>query len=79
MSLPPLYKFLERNGARLTLSNKTFRHAKPFSFNDLEDLTIQSIFPEEIEEALEKLAQGFLEVLVRNLDRNRLGAKESNS
>lgn len=69
MSLPPLYKFLDRNGARLTLGNKTFRHAKPSSFNDLEDLTIQSIFPEETEEALEKLSQGFPEVLVGNLDR----------
>jgi hypothetical protein len=69
MPLPPLYKFLDRQGARLTLSNRTFRHAKPSSFNDLEDLTIQSIFSEETESALEKLSKGLLDVIQSNLHR----------
>lgn len=68
MANPPLYKFLDRRGARLTLGNGTFRHAKPSSFNDLEDLTIQSVFPERIEDALERLAKGFPDVILRNLD-----------
>ena len=44
MALPPLYKYLSVQGAKLTLGNNTFKHAKPSDFNDIEDLTIQSIF-----------------------------------
>ena len=40
MVLPPLYKYLDVTGAKLTLQNGTFKHAKPSDFNDLEDLTI---------------------------------------
>jgi hypothetical protein len=61
MSLPPLYKYLNVEGAKLTLGNRTFRHAKPSDFNDVEDLTIQSIFPEETDAALkwiENVARG---------------------
>ena len=43
------------NGARLTLTNKTFKHAKPSTFNDTEDLTTASIFPEDDEVALKQL------------------------
>jgi hypothetical protein len=43
MALPPLYKYLDVQGAKLTLGNRTFKHAKPSDFNDTEDLTIQSI------------------------------------
>jgi hypothetical protein len=39
MTLPPLYKYLDVNGAKLTLGNRTFRHANPCSFKDLEDMT----------------------------------------
>jgi hypothetical protein len=46
MALPPLYKYLDVKGAKLTLGNNTFKHAKPSSFNDTEDVTISSIFPE---------------------------------
>jgi hypothetical protein len=45
-TLPPLYKYLDFKGALLTLANKTFKHAKPSDFNDTEDLTLQSLFPE---------------------------------
>jgi len=64
MSLPPLYKYLDVQGARRTLTNRTFRHAKPSTFNDTEDLTIRSIFPEDEETALEQLKHGFVDVLM---------------
>ena len=68
MTLPPLYKYLNVSGAKLTLGNKTFKHARPSDFNDVDDLTTQSIFPEDTEEALKKIAGGFTDVILRNLD-----------
>jgi len=68
MALPPLYKFLDVRGAKLTLGNNTFRHAKPSDCNDTEDLTLQSIFPEDLQAALIKAATGFPDVIARNLD-----------
>lgn len=68
MTLPPLYKYLDVSGAKLTLGNRTFKHAKPSNFNDTEDLTVQSIFPEDTEEALEKIAGGFINMVLRHLD-----------
>jgi hypothetical protein len=68
MALPPLYKYLDVRGAKLTLGNGTFRHAKPSDFNDTEELTVQSLFPEETEAALKKLSDGFIDVLLRHLD-----------
>jgi len=68
MPLPPLYKYLDVHGAQLTLGNRTFKHAIPSDFNDTEDLTIQSIFPEETEVALKKLASGFTDVILQHLN-----------
>ncbi len=68
MALPPLYKYLDIQGAKLTLGNGTFKHAKPSDFNDIEDLTIQSIFPEETEAALKKLSNGFTDVILQHLN-----------
>jgi hypothetical protein len=68
VSLPPLYKYLNVQGAKLTLGNRTFRHAKPSDFNDIEDMTIQSIFPEETEVALKKLSEGFQDVILAHLN-----------
>ncbi|MGB9429644.1 MAG: DUF2971 domain-containing protein [Gammaproteobacteria bacterium] len=68
MILPPLYKYLDVSGAKLTLGNRTFKHAKPSDFNDTEDLTIQSIFPEDTEEALKKIVSSFTDVILRHLD-----------
>jgi hypothetical protein len=68
MGLPPLYKYLDVQGARLTLGNRTFKHAKPSDFNDTEDLTIQSIFPEDIETALKRASEGMLDVILTHLD-----------
>lgn len=68
MTLPPLYKYLDVSGAKLTLGNKTFKHARPSDFNDVDDLTIQSIFPEDTEEALKKITGGFTDVILRHLD-----------
>lgn len=66
--LPPLFKYLDVRGAKLTLGNNTFKHSKPSDFNDTEDLTIQSIFPEEVEAALKKLENGFTDVVLNHLD-----------
>jgi hypothetical protein len=68
MTLPPLYKYLDVQGAKLTLGNRTFKHAKPSDFKDTEDLTIQSIFPEDVEAALTKLATSFTDVIIKNLN-----------
>lgn len=68
MQLPPIYKYLDVRGAKLTLGHGTFKHAKPSDFNDIEDLTIQSIFPEETEVALKKLSNGFTDVILRHLN-----------
>lgn len=68
MSLPPLYKFLSVTGAKLTLGNNTFRHAKPSDFNDIEDLTLGSIFPEDTKTALEQISAGFDELLLKHVD-----------
>ncbi len=68
MTLPPLYKYLDFRGAVLTLGNRTFKHAKPSDFNDTEDLTVQSIFPEETELAAKKIAREFIEVILQHLN-----------
>jgi hypothetical protein len=68
MALPPLYKYLDVQGAKLTLGNRTFKHARPSDFNDTEDLTIQSIFPEDIETALKHASRGMLDVILKHLD-----------
>ena len=68
MTLPPLYKYLDVSGAKLTLGNRTFKHAKPSDFKDSEDLTIQSIFAEDIEDALKKIAGSFTDAILRHLE-----------
>jgi hypothetical protein len=68
MALPPLYKYLNVQGAKLTLGNRTFRHAKPSDFKDIEDMTVQSIFPEETEVALKLLSEGFTDVILAHLN-----------
>lgn len=52
----------------MTLGNRTFKHAKPSDFNDTEDLSIQSIFPEETEAALKRLSVGFTDVILAHLN-----------
>jgi Protein of unknown function (DUF2971) len=68
MSLPPLYKYLDVNGAKLTLGSRTFRHAKPSTFNDLEDMTVQNVFPEGVEAALATLSNGSVDVILENVN-----------
>jgi len=68
MPLPPLYKYLSVKGAKLTLGTKRFRHAKPSDFNDIEDLTIASIFPEETEAALTRISGSFTDVILQHLN-----------
>jgi hypothetical protein len=67
MALPPVYKYLNVNGAKLTLGNRNFRHAKPSDFKDIEDMTIGSIFPEETEVAIKRLSEGFGDVILKHV------------
>src|SRR5215208_2043098 len=66
MALPPLYKYLNVDGAKKTLGNKCFRFAKPSEYEDLEDMTAQSLFPDELEAALAMLSDRFVDVIVEN-------------
>jgi Protein of unknown function (DUF2971) len=68
MAQRPLYKYLDVQGAKLTLKNKCFRHSKPSHFNDTEDLTVRSIFLEDDEAAFKQLEDGFVDCLVKHLD-----------
>jgi hypothetical protein len=68
MALPPLYKYLNVDGAKQTLGTRTFRHAKPSTFEDSEDMTIKSVFPEELGAALAKLSAGAVDVILENVD-----------
>jgi hypothetical protein len=65
---PPLYKYLNVEGARLTLGNRCFKHAKPSTFNDTEDLTIHSLFPEDDETALALIENNFTDILLKHVD-----------
>lgn len=67
-NLPPLYKYLNVQGAKLTLGNRTFKHSKPSDFNDRDDLTIRSIFPESDEAALAIMNNGLSDILLRHLN-----------
>jgi hypothetical protein len=69
MAHPPLYKYLSVEGAKKTFGTNTFRHAKPSSFNDIEDLTVASIFPEGEEAALAVISASFADVILANLDK----------
>lgn len=50
--LPPLYKYLNIEGAKKALGNICFRFAEPSEYEDLEDMTAQSLFPDELKTAL---------------------------
>lgn len=67
MESPQFFKYLDLNGARLTLQNRTFRHAKPSSFNDSEDLTVSGVF-EDHEQAICLLAVTFIDTIASNLE-----------
>lgn len=70
----PLYKYLDVEGARKTLGNRCFRHTKASTCNDTEDLTVGSIFPEDEEAACQLIEDGFVDCLVRNVDRDPTGS-----
>jgi hypothetical protein len=67
MSLPPLYKYLDVQGAKLTLGNECFRFAKPSDYKDLEDMTAQSLFPDALEKALPMLSDAFVDAIMTNI------------
>jgi Protein of unknown function (DUF2971) len=66
MALPPLYKYLNVDGAKKTLGNRCLRFAKPSEYEDLEDMTVQSLFPDELEAALAILSDGFVDAIAAN-------------
>jgi hypothetical protein len=66
MALPPLYKYLDVDGAKKTLGNQCFRFSKPSEYKDVEDMTARSLFPDELETALAILADGYVDVIVAN-------------
>jgi hypothetical protein len=68
MALPPLYKYLNVQGAKLTLGNRGFRHAKPSDFNDIEDMTAKSLFADDMELTLKKVSEGYLDVILAHLN-----------
>jgi hypothetical protein len=68
MTSPSLYKYLSVEGARLTLGNRCFKHAKPSTFNDREDITIRSLFPEDDETALAIIENNFTDLLLEHID-----------
>ena len=51
-----------------TLGNRTFKQSKPFDFNDTKDLTVRSMFPEDVEAALKIIEDGFTDVILQHLD-----------
>jgi DUF2971 family protein len=67
MSLPPLYQYLSVQGAKLTLANQCFRFAKPSEYDDLEDMTVRSLFPDKLENALATMPDGFVDAIMANL------------
>ncbi len=68
MSSPRLYKYLDVQGAKLTLGNRNFKHARPTDFNDLEELTVRSIFAEDEETAIREMESGFTDVIMGHLE-----------
>lgn len=67
MALPPLYKFMGVDGAKATLDTRSFRHAKRSTFNDTEDLTIQSIFSEDLATAFATASASMPGVIMSHL------------
>lgn len=66
---PPLFKYLDVNGANLTLTNRKFWHAKPSDFNDIEDMKVLCLFPEGELESLKIQSDNFTDIILRNLDK----------
>jgi len=66
--IPALYKYLDVDGAKKTLANKSFRCSKPSTFEDLEDMTLGSIFVEDIETSLLKISERSVDVITENVD-----------
>ncbi|GEM_PF-4172449 len=69
IKLPPLYKYLDVNGARLTLKNQTFKHSKPSDFTDKEDMTAISAFTDDIKTACIKMQNSIADCLANNVSR----------
>lgn len=63
------YKYLDPKGAKLTLQNGTFRHARPSDFSDDMDMSIEKLFPVPVELASERILEGIVGVIVENIGR----------
>ena len=70
--LPPIYKYLDVEGARATLERQKFKWTKPSQFKakfkDDMDMTISRLFPEDHEQSLEIIRDNFNTMLASNLD-----------
>jgi len=69
VQLPRLYKYLDPNGAILTLQNRCFRHAKPSDFEDDFDVTAVGVFRGTVEKVVEETADVLPRVVLKNMDR----------
>lgn len=69
VQLPRLYKYLDPNGAILTLQNRCFRHAKPSDFEDDFDVTAVGVFRGNSEETATQFAEALPEVILKNLEK----------
>ncbi len=67
---PPIYKYLDVDGARATLEKQTFKWTKPSQFKakfkDDMDMTISKLFPEDVEQSLEIIKDNFITILANN-------------
>ncbi|MGY8631320.1 DUF2971 domain-containing protein [Bradyrhizobium sp. 14AA] len=67
MALPPLYKYLDVRGAKLTLGNQCFRFAMPSEFQDNTDMKAEGLFSDELDEALATMPDSFVDAIMTNL------------
>lgn len=65
-ALPLLYKFQSIEGAKATLRTRSFRHAKPDTFNDEYDLRVQSFFPNDVKTTLKEISEGLFDVILEH-------------
>ena len=69
---PPIYKYLNVNGASATLTQQTFKWTKPSQFKakykDDMDMTISKLFSEDNEQSLEIIRDNFNTILANNID-----------
>lgn len=69
---PPLYKFLDIEGALKTLENRTLKYACPSDFyanNDKIDMKVEDMFSIDIQDVLEYINKHFINVIITNINK----------